>query len=119
MPQGTILDQVASDLAQWIDTTSSQIALAMAPAGVAPFAASLSETQKLEYYRDQIFNPDGSPNMQGRQAQLQRLGPTGFRLVYMAVIKAYPALRVPTPEGMPTSAPTMSGDVSIPAVGRS
>lgn len=97
MPNTTILDEVAADLAAWLDQTSSQLALAMAPQGIAPFAAQLSETQKLEYYRDQLFNPDGTPNMQGRTAQMTRLGPQGFRQVYMAVIKAYPYLRVPSP----------------------
>ena len=102
----TILDQVANDLAIWLDTTSSQIALAMAPQGIAPFAAPLSETQKLEYYRDQLFNPDGTPNLQGRAQQMQRLGPQSFRTVYQAVIKAYPYLRVPSPPEAPQPPPS-------------
>ena len=107
MPNTTILDDVASDLAVWLDQTSSQIALAMAPQGIAPFAAPLSETQKLEYYRDQLFNTDGTPNMSGRAQQMTRLGPAGFRQVYSAVIKAYPYLRVPSPptEEPPVAAP--------------
>jgi len=97
MSNETLFDSVANDLAVWLDQTSSQIALAMAPQGVAPFAAPLSETQKLEYYRDQLFMPDGEPNLQGRAQQMARLGPQGFTQVFKAVIRAYPMLRVPTP----------------------
>jgi hypothetical protein len=44
-----------------------------------------------------LFNQDGTPNEQGRNAELQRLGPIGFRTVYRAVTQAYPWLKVPAP----------------------
>jgi len=116
MPNQSMLDDVANDLALWIDQTSTQIALGMMPQGVAPFAAPLSETQKLEYYRDQLFNPDGTPNLAGRNQQVQRLGPQGFTMVYRAVIKAYPYLRVPTPPtsgGPPPAAPETIGGPEV------
>jgi hypothetical protein len=91
-----MLEDVANDLAIWIDQTANQIALAFA-ATRAPFAAQTTEEQKLEYYRQKLFNPDGSPNAQGRQAELQRLGVEGFGLVYKAIIKRWPELRIPTP----------------------
>src|SRR5436189_932740 len=99
MPSETMLDRVASDLALWIDETATRIALAMAPQGTAPFSAQISETQKLEYYRNALFNADGTPNVQGRAQELQRLGAQGFTQVYKAVLKAYPELRLPTPPG--------------------
>lgn len=99
MPEQTVLDAVANDLAVWIDQTSTRIAAAMAPQGIAPFSADLTETQKLEYYRAQLFNPDGTPNAAGRAAQIARLGPEGFTGVYKAVLKAYPDLKLPTPPG--------------------
>jgi hypothetical protein len=114
-PKRNILDDVASDLAIWLDQTSSQIAAAMAPQGIAPFAASLSETQKLEYYRNALFNPDGTPNLQGRAAQMARLGPEGFTQVYKAVIKAYPSLRVPAPPGGEGGAPTQITPPAAPS----
>jgi len=120
MPGETMLDKVATDLALWLDQESSKIALAMAPQGVSPFAAPISETQKLEYYRDQLFNPDGAPNLQGRNAQIQRLGPQGFTQVYKAVIKAYPQLRVPAPpEGalVPQAGPPPSAPVAPTTIG--
>jgi len=116
MARQTILDEVANDLAIWLDQTSTQIALAMSPQGIAPFAAPLSETQKLEYYRDQLFNPDGTPNMPGRTQQMARLGPQGFRQVYGSVIKAYPYLRVPTPPMAPQSAAGAPAEPPAPAV---
>src|SRR5215468_5671718 len=91
-----MMDEVATDLAAWIDKTASEVALAFAP-GRAPFSANITEDQKLQYYRSQLFNPDGSPNVQGRTAQLQRLGVEGFGLVYKAIIKRWPELKIPAP----------------------
>jgi hypothetical protein len=94
------LDDIADDLALWIDQISTEVALAFAP-GRAPFSANVSEDQKLAFYRSRLFNPDGSPNPQGRDAELQRLGSSGFTQVYKAVINRWPELRIPTPEEMP------------------
>src|SRR5215471_2710296 len=90
------LDDISSDLAQWIDDTANKVALAFAPAR-APFSANITEEQKLQYYRSRLFNPDGTPNTQGRTEEIQRLGPEGFGQVYKAVINRFPELRVPSP----------------------
>jgi hypothetical protein len=116
----SLIDRVSSDLAIWIDQISTKIALGMSTGGLAPGAANLSETQKLEYYRDQLFNPDGTPNLAGRTQQIQRLGPQGFTLVYKAVIKAYPNLRIPSPPeaggGVPSTQATPAAPPSpVPA----
>lgn len=97
----TMLDDVANDLAFWIDDTANKIALAFAP-GRAPFSAQVSEQQKLEFYRDQLFNEDGSPNQGGRAKELARLGAEGFAHVYQAVVRAFPEL-APKPEASPDS----------------
>lgn len=97
MPHTSLLDDVSNDLAIWIDQISTEIATAFV-ATRAPFSAPVSEEQKLEFYRSKLFNPDGSPNAAGRQAELQRLGSDGFGQVYKAVIKRYPELHIPTPE---------------------
>jgi len=115
MPEQNLMDAVATDLAVWLDQTSTQIAAAMAPQGVAPFAAPLSETDKLEYYRNQLFNPDGTPNLAGRNAQIQRMGPEQFTQVYKAVIKAYPFLKLPTPPGMPGAPVTQATPAAPPS----
>ena len=115
MPPQNLLDSVATDLAAWLDQTSTQIAAAMAPQGVAPFAAPLSETDKLEYYRNQLFNPDGTPNLQGRAAQMARMGPEQFTQVFRAVLKAYPFLKLPTPPGMAAGSETQATPPTAPS----
>jgi hypothetical protein len=115
MPKETMLDNVASDLAIWIDQTATRIAAAMAPQGVSPFAAQITDEQKLQYYKNQLFNPDGSPNTQGRNAEVQRLGPEGFTQVYKAVLKAYPQLRIPTPPGMVGAPATQAAPTPPPS----
>ena len=109
-PRATMFDDIALDLADWIDRTAEEIAQAMAPRGVQPFAAQMSSQQKMDYYRSRLFNPDGSPNMTGRAAELQRLGPEGFANVYKAVLQAHPELRqasapTPGPVGAPGPGP--------------
>lgn len=95
--KSNLLDDVATDLALWIDQISTDVAVAFA-ANHAPFSATVSEEQKLEFYKSRLFNADGSPNAQGRTEELARLGSDGFGQVYKAVIKRWPELRVPTPE---------------------
>ena len=90
------LDDIANDLAVWIDQTASEVALAFAPAR-APFSANISEEQKLEYYKTRLFNPDGTPNVQGRTQEIQRLGAEGFGAVYKAVVQRWPELKIPEP----------------------
>jgi hypothetical protein len=106
----TLLDEVANDLALWIEQTADEIARAFTPQGVSPFAAQLTEQQKLEYYRAQLFNPDGSPNEPGRSAQIQRLGAEGFARLYKQVVSVYPELRPPQtmlPLAPPTPQPAL------------
>lgn len=92
--RSTMLDDVSNDLALWIDDVSSKVALAFAP-GRAPFSADLTENQKLDYYARALFNPDGSPNQQGRQREVARLGVEQFGQVYKAVVAAHPEWKPP------------------------
>ena len=94
MPKTTMFDDVANDLAIWIDETATKVALALAPR-VAPFSVSLTEQQKLEFYKAELFNPDGSPNAVGRDKELARLGAEGFAKIYKAVVAAHPDLKPP------------------------
>lgn len=105
--RSTMLDEVANDLALWLDQTANEIALAFAPHG-APFAAKLSEKDKLEYYRAQLFNPDGTPNVQGRAKQIARLGAENFARVYKAVVQTYPTLRPTGVAGVVSPPPSPS-----------
>lgn len=92
-----MLDLVAEDLSLWLDEVGGQLAEAMMSGGTAPFAAQITEADKLRYYTRQLFKPDGTPNLQGRAAEMQRLGPEGFAGVYKAVLKAHPEFVVPSP----------------------
>lgn len=90
----TGLDEVANDLAYWIDDVSTKVALAFAP-GRAPFSADLTEDQKLDYYTRALFNPDGTPNTAGRNREVARLGVERFAQVYQKVIAAHPEWKPP------------------------
>src|SRR5262245_61009316 len=92
-----MMDEVADDPALWIDTTANEVALAFPPAR-APFSANITEEQKLQFYRSQLFNPDGSPNQVGRNTEMARLGSDGFAKVYKAVLARWPELKPPEPQ---------------------
>src|SRR4029450_9509423 len=95
MPREHMYDEIANDLSLWLDQTANEVALAFAP-GRAPFSAKITEQQKLEYYKERLFNPDGSPNQPGRQAEIERLGAEDFGRVYKAVVQAFPQLKPPS-----------------------
>lgn len=104
----TIFDEVARDLAIWLDQTANEIAIAMAPRGLSPFAAKLTEEQKLAYFTRQFFNDDGSVNHGGRSRLLQQRGAEETAKIYKAVITAHPELRppgFPQPIGQAEQAP--------------
>ena len=112
LPQNP-LDSLAEELGEWIDQISTQIAQSVVGGYTAPGAASLSERQKLDYYTRQFFNPDGSPNDQGRAQEMLRLGPEHFAEVWTEVVHAHPDLAPPPdvgysagyrgPDGLPGS----------------
>lgn len=101
--QEHLWDQVARELADWLDTERVQLAAALRAGGRAPFAAKVSEKEKLEFYARQFFNPDGTRNTAGIQRTLERVGPEGFAKIYSALKAAgYPVDRAQPPaEGLP------------------
>ena len=92
MASSNMYDQVADELAQWIEDTSDAVAGDMGNGSHAPFAANVTEAQKLDYYRAKLFNPDGTPNVQERQNLLDRAGVQGYAKVLSALGKARPGL---------------------------
>lgn len=82
------LDVLAEDLADWIEHISDELVAAMLDGDAAPFAAALSEKQKLAYYDLEFFNPDGTPNLQGRADQMRRLGVDGYVKTMQTVIES-------------------------------
>lgn len=86
-------DEAAAEIAEWIDGEASYYAEALRGGHRTPFSASVSESEKLDYYRRQAFetNPDGTPdltkpNTQGRDMLMKRLGIPGYTRVMAAIL---------------------------------
>lgn len=117
-----VLDQVAVELADYVDQMATELAEELMAGGSAPFSAPLTEQQKTEYYTSQLFNPDGTPNLKGRAVEMARLGPEGFAMVFKAVVHAHPSLLIPAPppgatimpSPFPTAAPPLPHFPGIP-----
>ena len=71
------LDDVSDDLANWIDSTATDVALAFAPAR-APFSANITEDQKLEFYRTRLL-PGWHAECAGATGGAAAPGPGGLR----------------------------------------
>jgi hypothetical protein len=136
------MDGVAEELLGWLQTESTYYADAMRGRSQrSPFAADASESDKLDYYRRQMYktNPDGSvqyhlPNYEGRQNLMTRLGVRGYAQVYEAVRpkqgKGRRGLPIEQPEqiqdaGPPVEPPSLSPlmqpkpvPASIPGLGQ-
>lgn len=106
MPAANPIDILARNLAEWVLAESKQIADSIKGGINAPGAANLSEQQKLEYFSRQFFNPDGSPNHEGRAKEMARLGPVAFAETYQEVLRAHPEFKqAAAPETEPTEVP--------------
>ena len=84
-------DQVATDIASYIEHMSDQLAAMMREGGRSPFAAALSRQQQEQYYVDEygplVYHPDGSPNERGRDALEAAFGPDGFAEIVRVVLR--------------------------------
>ena len=90
-------DDAADEVTTWLNDESKYYAEALLAGHSAPFgaegSASISERDKLEYYKRQVFNTNGlgainydSPNESGREALIKRLGIPGYTQVIAAVL---------------------------------
>ena len=106
-----LFDQVAADLSEYVESMADMLADSMQEGGRAPFAAKLTHAQQEEYYVEKyagdIYNPDGTPNEDGRAKLVQMFGPDGFASIARAVI-ASRALNPPVlgPLSYPVYGPT-------------
>lgn len=80
-------DEVSEEVAQWIEDMAAEIASGLKNGGPAPFAARTTEAEKLAYYQERFFNPDGTPNRPGRQEELERLGVTNYAKAMREVVR--------------------------------
>jgi len=82
-----IFHEAGDDLASWIDTTATDLADGFYDGTKAPFSADVPEREKLDYYEDRLFLPDGTPNQEGRSAEMARIGVEGYARVMQALSK--------------------------------
>lgn len=61
------LDRLVDEVAEYIESMSDFLADAMLEDGVAPFEAHITDAQRFAYFNELLWNPDGTPNQQGRQ----------------------------------------------------
>ncbi len=90
-PRRHYLDDMADDLFEWIAEEITALTRAFQAGGRSPFAAPVSEAQKLAFYTRAFFNKDGSPNEAGRKATMARIGidgPEGYVATMRAVMKS-------------------------------
>lgn len=89
-PHAHVFDQVADDLADYIERMSDDLAVAMTAGGQAPFAVKLSRAQQERYYvekyGDKIYTKDGLPNPDGRAELIKQFGADGFAAIARAVL---------------------------------
>ena len=98
MAQQSYMERVADDVAAWLEEMPKILAERITINGRAPFSASVSEQQKLAYYRSVLFNPDGSPNQAGREATLQRVGIDGYLAILQALNKDQERMALEPPD---------------------
>jgi hypothetical protein len=80
---------VAQDLAEWLNRMPKILAAAMkgGPHRQAPFKYPATGKQKFDIFKGKLFNPDGTPNVQGRQEMLRRMTPRQYAEVVHIVTK--------------------------------
>ena len=90
-------DSVSDEIMHWIDEESKYYVQALVGDYQSPFAAQVSEKEKLVFYKRQVFmqNPDGTPNYDqpnqaGRDKLIDRVGIDGFSTIMKAVTSSTP-----------------------------
>ena len=101
-------DEAVSEITDWLTDEPAYYAEAMRGGHASPFGATVSEAQKMDYYRRQVFatHPDGTPNFeqpntQGRDMLIKRIGIQGYTQVMAAVMPKAQAAGLTTPD-LPT-----------------
>jgi hypothetical protein len=101
-PRRHYLDDLADDLFEWIQEEIEALTLAFQAGGRSPFAAPVSERDKLAFYTRALFNKNGSPNEAGRKATMARVGVDQYVAIMRAVTKGMQG-------GLPEEAGEMPG----------
>lgn len=77
-------EEAANEIVAWLDEMEVAVADALLFKGRSPFAADLSEAEKLEYYRATLATPEG------RQALMERVGVDQYVQVVAALAESTP-----------------------------
>lgn len=74
---GTIQEKIAQAVVDWLPVQAKRIADAMMDRGRAPFAATATQPQALQFYKQYLVNPDGTVNLQNYAELKGRVGEAG------------------------------------------
>ena len=76
-------DEIAEELADYIESSIEFISEALMEEGKAPFEAQISESDRLAYFRKLLWEEDGTtPNAEGRQFLIDNRGLDEFTRIY-------------------------------------
>lgn len=75
-------DQIALDLAAYIEDSIRFLTEAMKEDGHAPFEAEVTDQERYDYFHDLLWNPDGTPNTDGRSFLETQYGLDGYVSIY-------------------------------------
>lgn len=82
-----IADQLAEEIVAWLDSTAEAVADALRGSPFSPQVVQTTAEERLDYFRAQLFNPDGTPNLAGRDHVLRQYGPDTYETVALALAK--------------------------------
>lgn len=114
-------DSVAAEIARWVNDEASWYSTALTQGYQTPFSANVTESDKLAYYRRQMYKtgPDGeidynTPNTEGRNALFKRVTADQYVEIARAVAPGrgpehIQRLSLEMPQGDLTNAESQSG----------
>lgn len=97
MSKQSIADVVAEEVHQWIEDTATDVADAILGSALEPDVVQPPHAEYVRMMRTLMYLPDGSPNVQGRDKLMARVGPQEYEKIALEVADAGGPLTPPTP----------------------
>ena len=85
MAKRDIADEIATEITEWIESMSDDIAEALIGSPFASDVVQPSMPDALAYWRAKLFLPDGTPNPAGRDEILARYGANEYEDIAKAL----------------------------------
>ena len=82
-------DLLSQDVLDYVEKESDHLAQSILGSPLAPQTATLTSAQKIQLFANQFWNPDGSPNQQGRDALQAKYGARGFLQITEALARQH------------------------------